>query len=119
MDIVAKDLGNFTNVRTFTDGSERSFEILRTSSMGIGTYKPGWKWSVHAGTQTGKAAENHIGYIISGSFIVKGVRGEEQRVGPGHAFELSPGHDAWVYGNEPCIALDFRCNQQHDCNNHE
>jgi hypothetical protein len=28
-------------------------------------------------------------------------------VGPGEAFEVGPGHDAWVVGDEPCVALDF------------
>ena len=28
--------------------------------------------------------------------------------GPGEIFEIPPGHDAWVVGDEPWIALDFR-----------
>ena len=113
MEIVIKDLEHSVNARGFIDGSVRSAEILRTSYIGIGTYKPGWKWSEHAGKQTGKASENHIGYIISGSFAVKGASGKEEIVGPGQAFELSPGHDAWVFGDVPCVALDFGCTQEH------
>lgn len=64
-------------------------------------------WSLHAGKQTGKASENHIGYIISGSMMIQDSTGNEIRVGPGDAFEVGPGHDAWVIGGEPCIALDF------------
>lgn len=28
-------------------------------------------------------------------------------IGPGDAFEVKPGHDAWVLGDETCVALDF------------
>lgn len=112
MKVVIKDLGKSTNVRKFIDGSTRSSEILDTSYVGLGTYQPGWKWSKHAGKQTGKPSERHVGYIISGSFVVKGADGKEKIVGPGQAFELSPGHDAWVNGDVPCVALDFGCIQE-------
>ena len=39
--------------------------------------------------------------------MIKDDTGFEQEVGPGDAFEVTPGHDAWVIGSEPCIALDF------------
>ena len=28
-------------------------------------------------------------------------------IAPGYAFETAPGSDAWVIGDEPCVALDF------------
>jgi hypothetical protein len=95
------------DVRKFIDGSVRSSVLLRSCAVGLGTYKPGWKWSTHAGAQTGKPAENHIGYIISGNIVVKDSTGIEIEIGPGEAFEVGPGHDAWVISDEPCIALDF------------
>ncbi len=113
MEIVIKELSKSDNVREFIDGSTRSAETLSTSYVGLGTYNPGWRWSVHAGNQTGKISEKHIGYVISGSFVVKGISGKEEIVGPGQAFELSSGHDAWVHGNVPCVALDFGCNEEH------
>ncbi len=39
--------------------------------------------------------------------IVKNPNGFEAKVGPGEAFEISAGCDAWVVGDVPCIALDF------------
>ena len=98
----------------FLDGSKRSAVNLRTSFVGIGSYKPGWRWSVHVGKQTGKQSENHIGYILSGSFTIKSASGEESVVGPGEAFELAPDHDAWVNGDQPCVALDFGCTEKHE-----
>ena len=105
--ITAKSLAEPDRSRTFIDGSARSAVRLRSAAIGLGTYEPGWKWSSHAGAHTGKPSENHIGYLISGSIIVQDASGFEQQIGPGEAFEVAPGHDAWVVGSEPCIALDF------------
>ena len=59
------------------------------------------------GPQVGRASENHIGYVISDRMMVKDLSGYEEEIGPGFAFEIELGSDAWVIGNEPCIALDF------------
>jgi len=107
LNIIVKNLTNSEQPRIFLDESKRSAVQLRSAAIGLGTYLPGWKWSLHAGPQTGKSSENHIGYIISGNMIIKDAAGFEQKVGPGDAFEVTPGHDAWVVGSVPCIALDF------------
>ena len=33
--------------------------------------------------------------------------GTEGEIGPGDVASIAPGHDAWVVGDEPCIAVDF------------
>lgn len=104
---VAGNPENAANERIFLDGSRRSFTRLRSAVIGLGTYEAGWRWSLHAGPQTGKPAQNHIGYILSGRMMVQDAGGIEQEVGPGEAFELGPGGDAWVIGDESCRALDF------------
>jgi len=50
---------------------------------------------------------NYIGYVISGRMMVKDPSGNEAEIEAGYAFEIAPGSDAWVIGDEPCIALDF------------
>ena len=107
MTIIAKNLTSSEKQRIFLDQSKRSTVQLRSAVIGLGTYLPGWKWSQYVGPQTGKSSENHVGYIISGNMMIKDDTGFEQEVGPGDAFEVTPGHDAWVIGSEPCIALDF------------
>lgn len=106
-DIVAKSLDSAVNHRDFIDGSRRSAVVLESAAVGKGEYLPGWKWSEHAGPQTGKSSGVHVGYVIKGQMMVRGADGKEVLVGPGDAFEAQPGHDAWVVGDEPCIALDF------------
>ena len=36
-----------------------------------------------------------------------GRDGTQSVVRAGEAFYAAPGHDAWVLGDEPCVALDF------------
>jgi hypothetical protein len=107
MDPLAKNLANADSSWTFLDGSKRSVVILGSIAIGRGEYRPGWRWSTHVGSITRKVSEAHIGYVISGHIAVRGANGNEIKVGPGEAFEVQPGHDAWVVGNEVCVALDF------------
>jgi quercetin dioxygenase-like cupin family protein len=95
------------DVRRFLDGSQRTVMILKSAVIGRGDYLPGWRWSKHAGPQTGKPSEPHIGYVVSGQMVIRTAEGLEIAVHPGEAFEVQSGHDAWVLGNEPCVALDF------------
>jgi len=104
---ITKSLTKTEDSRTFLDGSVRSSVKLRSAIIGSGVYQAGWKWSLHAGSQTGRTSESHIGYIISGHMTIRDTTGFEWNVGPGDAFEVGPGHDAWVVGNDPCVAIDF------------
>jgi mannose-6-phosphate isomerase-like protein (cupin superfamily) len=45
--------------------------------------------------------------VLSGRIRVRMDDGTEQEFGPGEALYIPPGHDAWVVGNEPLIAIDF------------
>lgn len=105
--IVIGNLNVATDVREFIDGSRRSCVLLRTAAIGLGTYQPGWKWSLHAKPQSGKDSESHIGYVLSGCLIVKDPSGNEAEIRSGCAFEIVAGSDAWVLGDEACVALDF------------
>jgi hypothetical protein len=91
----------------FLDGSKRGVVFLDSIIIGEGTYLPGWRWSEHVGKQTGKQSQAHLGYVRSGHMIIQNPQGEERELGPGDAFEIGPGHDAWVTSDEPCVALDF------------
>lgn len=91
----------------FEDGSKRNVTELETAFIGKGTYLPGWRWSKDVGSQTGNQSKRHIGYVVSGSFGICDSDGTEGAVHAGEAFEVGDGHDAWVIGDEPCVALDF------------
>ncbi|MGW2515464.1 cupin domain-containing protein [Streptomyces sp. NPDC001617] len=75
----------------------------------VGTFEPGWKWSESvapiAGTKSCQV--HHNGYCVQGRMRLRMDDGAEQEVGPGDVFVVSPGHDAWVVSDEPCIVYDF------------
>ena len=37
-----------------------------------------------------------------------GDDGTESDVGPGDAYAIDPGHDAWVVGDEPFVGIEFK-----------
>jgi hypothetical protein len=73
------------------------------------TFQPGWKWSECikpvAGTDSCQA--KHVGTVVSGSLHVVHEDGTEADAGPGAAYVIEPGHDAWVVGDEPFVAFEF------------
>jgi mannose-6-phosphate isomerase-like protein (cupin superfamily) len=75
----------------------------------VGTFEPGWRWSESvapiAGTESCQV--HHNGYCVSGRMRLRMDDGAEQEVGPGDVFVVTPGHDAWVVSDEPCVVYDF------------
>jgi class 3 adenylate cyclase len=97
-----------SDVRTMPRGR---IEIVELDDTVVGrmTYEPGWRWSVDvrpiAGTDT--CQYHHVGMALSGVLRVQLPDGTELEIGPGDVFEIPPGHDAWVVGDEPWISVDF------------
>ncbi len=78
-------------------------------TVGCFNAEPGWKWSNDvkpiAGTDLCQAP--HFLYQISGRMGLKMADGTETEFGPGDVIVIPPGHDAWVVGNEPVVAIDW------------
>jgi hypothetical protein len=58
-----------------------------------------------AGTESCQA--RHLGVLQSGRMHVAHEDGTEQDVGPGEAYVIEPGHDAWAVGDEGIVAFEF------------
>jgi hypothetical protein len=73
------------------------------------TFQPGWRWSecVKPVAGTEKCQSRHIGAAVSGRLHVTHEDGSELDLGPGDAFTIEPGHDAWVVGDEPYVAFEI------------
>ncbi len=71
--------------------------------------EPGWKWSecVKPVVGTDQCQVHHVGFVQSGRMHVVHEDGTELELGPGSAYEILPGHDAWVVGNDRCVAFEF------------
>ena len=73
------------------------------------TFEPGWKWSecVKPVAGTDSCQVDHLGYCVAGRLHVRMNDGSEMDFEAGDAMRIPPGHDAWVVGEEPYVAVDF------------
>ena len=104
-------------VRRFDDPDERRefplgrFELLELGGMTIGhaSYDPGWRWSTHVGAAQGKTTCEvpHLGMVLAGRNRIEMDDGRIIDLGPGDLFEIGPGHDSWVLGDEPYVSIHF------------
>ena len=108
--LIRKSLNTPEETRPF-EGGMGQLELVNVESGGVGraTFLPGWRWSEHvkpiAKTDSCQAA--HTAYFISGRMKVVMDDGEEMEYGPGDFAIMSPGHDAWTVGDEPCVVIDW------------
>lgn len=86
-------------------------ELVELGELAVGRaiFEPGWRWSEHVkpivGTESCQV--HHIGYVMSGHLRVEMTDGASLDVVGGDAFEIPPGHDAWVIGDEPWVSVDW------------
>jgi class 3 adenylate cyclase len=86
-------------------------ELVELGDLAIGraVFEPGWRWSEHVkpivGTESCQV--HHIGYVVSGHLRIEMNDGALLDVMGGDAFEIPPGHDAWVIGDEPWVSVDW------------
>lgn len=73
------------------------------------TLEPGWKWSesIRPTVHTESCQAHHLQYVIRGHLKVAMDDGSEIDMEPGDFASIPPGHDAWVVGNEPFVAIDL------------
>jgi hypothetical protein len=104
-----KNVGSPEETRPFVDKGSAAVINVGGHPVIYGTFEPGWRWSEHvkpiAGTDRCQAP--HLLYCLSGTMKVQMGDGTEGEIGPGDVASIDPDHDAWVDGDEPCIAVDF------------
>jgi MFS family permease len=73
------------------------------------TLQPGWRWSecIKPVAGTDSCQVHHVGVVVSGRIHVVHDDGTEGDAGPGDAYVINPGHDAWVLGDEPLVGFEF------------
>jgi hypothetical protein len=89
-------------------------DIVRMGETTVGRFvlEPGWRWSqcVKAVAGTDSCQAHHVGVVRSGRLAVQHEDGSELELGPGVAYIIEPGHDAWVVGDERFVAFEFESN---------
>ena len=95
-------------VRKFENGKIEPVN-LGDVTIGRGILELGWSWEkcVKPIAKTESCQAPHTQYIVSCRMRVVMDDGTEEEFGPGDAAVVPPGHNAWVVGNEPVVAIDF------------
>lgn len=87
-------------------------EMVGLDDLTVGhcTFQPGWNWSRDMAPQLGGGTScqmRHVGYTVSGTLHVVMDDGQTMDIPPGAAFEIPPGHDKWVVGDESWECIEW------------
>ena len=95
-------------VRTFPKG-RAGVVNLDEATVGRSTWEPGWRWSTHLAPIMGTRScqVHHLGHSVSGVLRVVADDGQAMDIPPDSIFEIPPGHDAWVVGDEPWVTVEW------------
>jgi len=103
----AKSLENPDEVRPTPFGH---IDIYNLDDLVIGrmVFEPGWHWMEHVQPMAGTSLcqYHHVGVCIAGRLANRLEDGTSIEIGPGMVYEIPPGHDGWVIGDEPWVAYD-------------
>jgi hypothetical protein len=103
-----RDFGSPDETRT---PEKTKMEVVRMGGASAARLRlePGWRWSECIKPIVGgeRCQVRHLGLLQSGTMHVVHDDGTEQEVGPGQAYVIEPGHDAWVVGDEPVLGFEF------------
>jgi mannose-6-phosphate isomerase-like protein (cupin superfamily) len=106
--LMKKSIRSPDETRSFPNGK---VEILRLEDHAVAlvTLRPGWQWSrdVRRIEKTENCLSSHLQYVISGRLMVQMQDGMRIELRPGDFVSIPPGHDAWVLGDEPFLAIDL------------
>jgi len=106
--VEARDFNSPDETRT---PDKTTVELVRMSGASVGRMRlePGWKWSESIKPVVGgeRCQARHVGLLQSGTMHVVHDDGSEEEIGPGQAYVIEPGHDAWVVGEEPVVGFEF------------
>ena len=85
--------------------------VVNLDETAVGRIKmePGWRWSVDAApkVKTPSCQVRHLGAALNGALHILTDDGTEMEIRAGDAYEIPPGHDAWVVGDTPYEAIEF------------
>ena len=103
----AKSLDNPDEVRPTPFGR---IDIYNLDDLVIGrmVLQPGWHWMEHVQPIAGTSLcqYHHVGICVAGRLGNRLEDGTTSEIGPGMVFEIPPGHDGWVIGDEAFVAYD-------------
>src|SRR5262245_19660300 len=104
-------------VKTFANPDERrtfplgNAELVHLDEVAVGRahWEPGWRFTTHLAPIHGTATcqVHHLGFSVSGWLRVETDGGDTIDIPPDSVYEIPPGHDAWVVGDEPWVTIEW------------
>jgi hypothetical protein len=106
--VEARDFASPDETRT-PDKTQMAVVRMGGATAARLTFEPGWRWSecIKPIAGTDSCQVHHVGIAQQGRIAVRHDDGTEMEIGPGQAYEIMPGHDAWVVGDEQFIGFEF------------
>ena len=107
--VESKNMDTPDEVRT---PDKTQVDVVRVGGNEVGrfTFQPGWRWSecIKPVVGTDSCQVEHLGYSVSGRIKIEHDDGTTLEIGPGEAYLIAPGHEAWVVGDEPFVGVEFK-----------
>jgi class 3 adenylate cyclase len=104
----SKNFRDPNEIRRFPNGQIETVTHYETT-IGRFVLQPGWHWSRDvgpiAGTRTCQV--HHVGVVLKGTLHLETDAGEEFDFAAGDVYDIPPGHDAWVVGDDTYEAIEF------------
>ncbi len=104
-----KSFNSPDDIRTIDKGKIELTNFRNGMTIGKITLEPGWSWDkcVKPIVKTNSCEAPHTQYMISGRIKVVMDDGTEEEFESGDTAVIPPGHNAWVIGDDPVVAIDF------------
>jgi class 3 adenylate cyclase len=93
------------------DFPQLNVRVVELGDITVGHFvnEPGWSWAECIRPSVGGdwCQARHLGMVISGRLGVELEDGTTFEVGPDDVFDIPPGHNGWVIGDEPVVQVEW------------
>jgi quercetin dioxygenase-like cupin family protein len=105
---LVKSLDQPDETKEFSQGRLHVVDLGDTGVVRM-VLQPGWRWSkdIKPHVDMESCTVPHLQYVVSGRLRVRMDNGTEFELKPCDVALIPSGHDAWVVGDEPFVAVDF------------
>jgi class 3 adenylate cyclase len=103
-----KNFRDPNEIRRFPNGQIETVTHHETT-IGRFVFQPGWRWSRDVAPIVGTRScqIHHVGVVLKGTLHLETDAGEAFEFGIGDVYDIPPGHDAWVVGDDTFEAIEF------------
>jgi class 3 adenylate cyclase len=102
---------SFANPDEVLEFPKTRVRVVELGDITVGHFvnEPGWSWRECIQPTVGGewCQARHLGMMISGRLGVELEDGTTYEIGPDEVFDIPPGHNGWVIGDEPVVQVEW------------